>query len=111
MPRLKYSTKFRTLVSYDCAISHTLLTPRNMRNTMKKFTNRGRLPLFISAATAGLLTLSACGGSSNGATESTDGDMTPVEVGGIPIGDGASIYVGQPAGIFEKHGIDLTLHT
>src|SRR5699024_9311694 len=71
--------------------------------------NRGRLPLFISAATAGLLTLSACGGSSNDATEGTDGDLTPVEVGVIPIGDVASIYVGQQEGIFEEHGIDLTL--
>src|SRR5699024_7519862 len=106
MPRLKYSTKFRTLVSYDCAISHTLLTPRNMRNTMKKFTNRGRLPLFVSVATAGLLALSACGGSSD---DAADGELTPVEVGVIPIGDVASIYVGQQEGIFEEHGIDLTL--
>ncbi|MDN5732439.1 MAG: ABC transporter substrate-binding protein [Yaniella sp.] len=76
---------------------------------MKKFTNRGRLPLFTSAAIAGLLTLSACGGSSDDATEGADGDLTPVEVGVIPIGDVASIYVGQQEGIFEEHGIDLTL--
>src|SRR5699024_12033034 len=38
-----------------------------------------------------------------------DGELIPVEVGVIPIGDVASIYVGQREGIFEEHGINLTL--
>lgn len=62
-----------------------------------------------SFAVAGLLALTAC---SDGATDgeaSGNNELIPVEVGVIPIGDVASIYVGEKEGIFEEHGIDLTL--
>lgn len=70
---------------------------------------RRRLTLLASTATVALLTLSACGGGDTEANADADGGLTPVEVGVIPIGDVASIYVGQREGIFEEHGIDLTL--
>jgi NitT/TauT family transport system substrate-binding protein len=73
---------------------------------------------------AALLALTACGsGSPSGggtaaetATEgatgtetSGGGELTPVEVGVIPIVDVAPIYLGVEEGIFEKHGLDVTL--
>ncbi|MDI3330225.1 MAG: ABC transporter substrate-binding protein [Micrococcus sp.] len=75
----------------------------------------------VSAAV--LLALTACGsGSPSGgggttapATEGTagaeasGGELTPVEVGVIPIVDVAPIYLGVEEGIFEKHGLDVTL--
>ncbi|MGO1183007.1 MAG: ABC transporter substrate-binding protein [Micrococcaceae bacterium] len=69
---------------------------------------------FATLACASALVLTACGeGSPSGAetdeTAAAQGDLTPVEVGVIPIGDVASIYVGQREGIFEEHGLDLTL--
>ncbi|MGJ9373588.1 ABC transporter substrate-binding protein [Nesterenkonia sp. CF4.4] len=70
-------------------------------------------------ALAAVLALSACGsGSPSGDadgepaeddTAQADGELTEVEVGVIPIVDVASIYLGQQEGIFEEHGIDLTL--
>lgn len=69
---------------------------------------------FAALACASALVLTACGdGSPSGAetddTGAAQGDLIPVEVGVIPIGDVASIYVGQREGIFEEHGLDLTL--
>ena len=77
---------------------------------MKNTSLRRRLTLLASTATAALLALTACGGG-DADTDSggADGELIPVEVGVIPIGDVASIYVGQREGIFEEHGIDLTL--
>lgn len=70
-------------------------------------------------ALAAVLALSACGsGSPSGDADGepaeddaaqADGELTEVEVGVIPIVDVASIYLGQQEGIFEEHGIDLTL--
>lgn len=77
-----------------------------LKDRMKNITHR-RLTLFASTATAALLALTACGGGD--ADSAADGELIPVEVGVIPIGDVASIYVGQQEGIFEDHGIDLTL--
>lgn len=74
-----------------------------MRNT-----NSSRRALWTSSALVGLLGLTACANGDAGA-EGADGELTPIEVGVIPIGDVASIYVGQQEGIFEEHGIDLTL--
>jgi NitT/TauT family transport system substrate-binding protein len=74
-----------------------------------------------AVGTAALLALTACGSGSptDGgtttapATEGTEasgaGDLTPVEVGVIPIVDVAPIYLGVEEGIFEKHGLDVTL--
>lgn len=72
-------------------------------------TSRKRLSILVSTATAALLALSACGNGEPARGEAGEGDLIPVEVGVIPIGDVASIYVGQQEGIFEEHGIDLTL--
>ncbi|MDI3330224.1 MAG: ABC transporter substrate-binding protein [Micrococcus sp.] len=77
-----------------------------------------------AVSAAALLALTACGsGSPSGggattapATEGTagaeasgGGELTPVEVGVIPIVDVAPIYLGVEEGIFEKHGLDVTL--
>lgn len=73
-----------------------------------------RVTGFAALAATGALLLTACGeGSPSGddadAPADAPGELTPVEVGVIPIGDVASIYVGQREGIFEEHGLDLTL--
>src|SRR5699024_685510 len=39
----------------------------------------------------------------------TDNELTPVEVGVIPISDVAPIYLGQQEGIFEDYGLNVTL--
>ncbi len=76
---------------------------------MKNSAFRRRFTLLASTATAALLALTACGSGDTESDAAADGDLIPVEVGVIPIGDVASIYVGQREGIFEEHGIDLTL--
>ncbi|MCY1157947.1 MAG: nitrate transporter substrate-binding protein [Citricoccus sp.] len=71
---------------------------------------------------AALLALTACGsgspsggGTTTGAateatgSESAAGELKQVEVGVIPIVDVAPIYLGVEEGIFEKHGLDVTL--
>lgn len=54
------------------------------------------------------LALAACGDASADGDDNGE-ELTPVNVGVIPIVDVASIYLGQSEGIFEEHGIDLTL--
>lgn len=76
---------------------------------MKSSNQRSRWGLGAAAATALVLTLSACGNGEPDQSTADNGELTPIEVGVIPIGDVASIYVGQQEGIFEDHGIDLTL--
>jgi len=66
----------------------------------------------LSAATmAAVLVLAACGTSSSPGSEGTAAgrELTPVTVGVIPIVDVAPIYLGVQAGIFEDHGLDVTL--
>jgi NitT/TauT family transport system substrate-binding protein len=71
---------------------------------------------------AALLALTACGSGSptdggtatapaseDATTGSGSGELTEVEVGVIPIVDVAPIYLGVEEGIFEKHGLDVTL--
>lgn len=71
-------------------------------------------------ALSAVLALTACGsGSPSGdadgepaadeGADSSNGELTEVEVGLIPIVDVAPIYLGQQEGIFEEHGLDLTL--
>ncbi|PRZ18090.1 ABC transporter substrate-binding protein [Nesterenkonia sandarakina] len=69
-------------------------------------------------ALCAVLALSACGsGSPSGDAdgepaddaEAGSGELTEVELGLIPIVDVAPIYLGQQEGIFEEHGIELTL--
>jgi NitT/TauT family transport system substrate-binding protein len=78
-----------------------------------------------AVSAAALLALTACGsGSTSGGGATTPagegatgtsaegtaaGDLTPIEVGVIPIVDVASIYLGVDEGIFERHGLDVTL--
>jgi NitT/TauT family transport system substrate-binding protein len=87
---------------------------------------RARRPLRLTAVSAAaLLALTACGSGSptdggtttpagEGATGAepsggASGDLTQIEVGVIPIVDVAPIYLGVDEGIFEKHGLDVTL--
>jgi NitT/TauT family transport system substrate-binding protein len=69
---------------------------------------------------AALLALTACGSGSptdGGTTAPAEGsqsagaagELTPIEVGVIPIVDVAPIYLGVEKGIFEEHGLDVTL--
>jgi NitT/TauT family transport system substrate-binding protein len=77
------------------------------------------LPRGVFALSA-VLALAACGsgspagdadGDADGEAEAgaQNGELTEVEVGVIPIVDVASIYLGEQEGIFQDHGIDLTL--
>jgi NitT/TauT family transport system substrate-binding protein len=80
----------------------------------------------VAVSAAALLALTACGSGSpsgGGTTTGASGDgatgtasegaasqdLTPIEVGVIPIVDVAAIYLGVEEGIFEKHGLDVTL--
>ncbi|MGM7666647.1 ABC transporter substrate-binding protein [Microbacterium sp. A93] len=72
----------------------------------------------LAVTAAALFALTACGsGSTSGgggssaeaADATTSGELTPIEVGVIPIVDVASIYLGVQEGIFEDHGLDVTL--
>jgi NitT/TauT family transport system substrate-binding protein len=65
-----------------------------------------------------LMLTAACGGGSNGGASpsagasgsaTASGQMTPVKVGVLPIVDTAAIWLGKDKGIFEQHGLDLTL--
>ncbi|MFH5824015.1 ABC transporter substrate-binding protein [Georgenia sp. AZ-5] len=78
---------------------------------------RRRIPLAMVAAAA--LT-AACGGGNGGdaatggadgaATDAVeDGELTPITVGVLPIVDTAAIWLGVDQGIFEEHGLDVTL--
>lgn len=69
-------------------------------------------PKTALAATASMaLILTACGngGNGEGAVPREDGELVPIEVGVLPIVDNAPIYLGDEEGIFEEHGLDLTL--
>jgi NitT/TauT family transport system substrate-binding protein len=72
---------------------------------------RPKVPLAVAAASAALV-LAACSTSSSASPEgaaSAGGELTPVTVGVIPIVDVAPIYLGVQEGIFEDHGLDVTL--
>jgi NitT/TauT family transport system substrate-binding protein len=55
------------------------------------------------------LSLTACGGS--GDTGGGDGELRPLTIGIIPIAPSAAMQLGVDEGIFEKHGLDVTLET
>ncbi|MFE4666291.1 ABC transporter substrate-binding protein [Streptomyces sp. NPDC056716] len=62
-------------------------------------------------AAALLLGATACG-SGDSAGSAPDGDgITEVNVGVIPIVDVAALYLGEREGIYEKHGLDITMTT
>ncbi|WLW50878.1 ABC transporter substrate-binding protein [Streptomyces sp. YU58] len=61
-----------------------------------------------------LLTTAACGSSDDSGSSgkaSSSGGVTTVKLGLIPIVDVAPIYLGQKQGIYEKHGLKLTIST
>ncbi|MHC3471431.1 ABC transporter substrate-binding protein [Streptomyces sp. 7R007] len=62
-------------------------------------------------AGASLLAATACGSSDGGSPgrSTSSGGVTTVKVGIIPILDVAPLYLGQQKGIFEKHGLKLTM--
>ncbi|MFV2196413.1 ABC transporter substrate-binding protein [Nocardiopsis sp. LOL_012] len=70
--------------------------------------------LSVIAATAALaLAATACGSAETGSDDTDAGvdGLTPVNVGVLPITAVAPIYLGVEQGIFEDHGIDLTIET
>lgn len=79
-----------------------------------------RTRVLIGAAAA-LTLLAACGGTGdngadgdggNGAATNgaaADGELTEITVGVMPIVDTAAIWLGVDQGIFEDHGLDVTL--
>ncbi|GAA1630102.1 ABC transporter substrate-binding protein [Georgenia ruanii] len=75
-----------------------------------------RLPLTLALAGALMLTAACGGGSGDGASPSAgasgsgaSGEMTSIKVGVLPIVDTAAIWLGKDKGIFEQHGLDVTL--
>jgi NitT/TauT family transport system substrate-binding protein len=72
---------------------------------------RRRATAVAAAATATLLTLSACGGSGDETPAGAEGSATPAALmlNWYPYGEHAPFYYGVQEGIFAKHGIDLTI--
>lgn len=72
---------------------------------------------FAVVAAVVLALTAACGGDDGSTTEGQDGataggdggELTPITVGVIPIVDTAAIWLGVDQGIFEEHGLDVTL--
>lgn len=85
---------------------------KTMTTTSRTFTALAAL-LVGSAALTGCSSGSPSGGGSAGTSENagsgTTEEMKQIEVGVIPIVDVAPIYLGVEEGIFEKHGLDVTL--
>lgn len=67
-----------------------------------------RLALAASAVVLGFGT-SACGGESGGTAETGDDGLVPVTFAAISVGQVAPIVLAEEQGIFEDHGIDLTI--
>jgi len=58
---------------------------------------------------AAVMLVSACGTSDEPA--SSGDELIPVTVGAVPILDVAPLYLGVEAGIFERHGLDVSVQT
>lgn len=72
---------------------------------------RRTFPLTV-ATMAAAVALAACSTPTSATPEgsaSADGELTVITVGVIPIVDVAPIYLGVQKGIFEDHGLDVTL--
>ncbi|KQY97627.1 thiamine biosynthesis protein [Microbacterium sp. Root53] len=79
---------------------------------------RTRILSATAFAAAGLLSLAACSsGSPSGAPAESDpaasapadGELTPITVGILTIAPSAAVQYGVDHGIFEEHGLDVTL--
>jgi NitT/TauT family transport system substrate-binding protein len=75
--------------------------------------SRTRILSATALAAAGLLTLAACSsGSPSGepaASQPDGGDLTPITVGLLTIAPAAAVQYGIDEGIFEEHGLDVTV--
>lgn len=66
----------------------------------------------LATVAAAALALAACGGGGDDSPSpaaTTDGELTPITVGVMPVVDTASIWLGVDEGIFAEHGLDVTL--
>ncbi|MDE3724155.1 ABC transporter substrate-binding protein [Nocardiopsis sp. N85] len=71
-------------------------------------TARKTTPWVLAAGVALALTATACG--ADDGAETADG-LTPVTVGVLPITAVAPLFLGVEQGIFEEHGLDVTIET
>lgn len=61
-------------------------------------------------AAAGALALTGCSSAaSETPAKKSDGELTPITVGVMPVVDVAPVYLGVEKGFFEEEGLDLTL--
>lgn len=82
-------------------------------------TTRSTLAVLGMLTAAGLALTGCSGGSPSGAGSSPatngasadSGDLTPVTVGLLPIATSAAVPLGIEEGIFEKHGLDVTIQS
>lgn len=78
---------------------------------MNRLSFRGlRRGAAVAAALTLSLSLAACGGDSGDDAEGgSDGGLTEITVGSIPILDVAPLYLAQEKGFFEEEGLDATI--
>jgi len=68
---------------------------------------RRRLAAGIAAFALPATLLTACGGGDDSAE---DGGLTELNIGQIPAFEAAAVYLGIEEGIFEEHGLDVTVN-
>jgi NitT/TauT family transport system substrate-binding protein len=68
---------------------------------------RRRLAAGIAALALPATLLTACGGGDDSAE---DGGLTELNIGQIPAFEAAAVYLGIEEGIFEEHGLDVTVN-
>lgn len=78
--------------------------------------NSTRFAAVGAIAAAGLLLASCSSGSPSGGgaddgTADGGGDLTPITVGLLSIAPSAAVHYGVEEGIFEEHGLDVTIET
>ncbi|MEV4901100.1 ABC transporter substrate-binding protein [Citricoccus sp. NPDC055426] len=87
--------------------TRTVRTPRTALTTLSTLAAAG---LLLTACSAG--SPSGAGASSPAAEAAADsGELTPVSVGLLPIATSAAVPLGIEEGIFEKHGLDVTIQS
>lgn len=68
-----------------------------------------KLARILPAVVLAAATLTACGGGPDEGAETTQGGLTPIKAGVIPIADTAAVWLGKEKGFFEEEGLDLTI--